>query len=123
MWNSIRKSSIMDCFLTNSKKRKVGVTNNEKSRTFKTEKRKPVFIPSWTSTYPWLQNGISGLTCTVCTKFDKTGTFITGCENSCKCLTMNLTRAAMNILMNQMMIRNIKILIIEGIISLKLFLT
>jgi len=26
-------------------------------------------------------NGISGMTCTVCTKFDKTGTFITGCKN------------------------------------------
>jgi hypothetical protein len=44
-------------------------------------KRVPVFIPSWTTTYPWLQNGISGMTCTVCTKFDKTGTFITGCKN------------------------------------------
>jgi hypothetical protein len=47
------------------------------------EKRKhvPVFILSWTTTYPWLQNGISGMTCTVCTKFDKIGTFITGCKN------------------------------------------
>ena len=44
-------------------------------------KRVPVFILSWTTTYPWLQNGISGMTCTVCTKFDKTGTFITGCKN------------------------------------------
>ena len=44
-------------------------------------KRVPVFILSWMTTYPWLQNGISGMTCTVCTKFDKTGTFITGCKN------------------------------------------
>ena len=40
-----------------------------------------------------------------------------------KCLTMNLTRATMNILMNLMMIHNIKILIIEGMISPMLFLT
>jgi hypothetical protein len=40
-----------------------------------------------------------------------------------KCLTMNLTRATMNILMNLIMIRNIKILIIEGMISPRLFLT
>ena len=33
------------------------------------------------TTYPWLLNGISGMTRTVCTKFDKTGTFITGCKN------------------------------------------
>jgi hypothetical protein len=77
----LRKSTIMDCFLTNSKKRKVEITNNEKSKAYETEKRKHVFIPSWTTTYPWLQNGISGMTCTVCTKFDKTGTFITGCKN------------------------------------------
>jgi hypothetical protein len=44
-------------------------------------KRVPVFILSWMTTYPWLQNGISGMTCTVCTQFDKTGTFITGCKN------------------------------------------
>ena len=40
-----------------------------------------------------------------------------------KCLTMNLSRATMNILMNLMMIHNIKILIIEGMISPRLFLT
>jgi hypothetical protein len=40
-----------------------------------------------------------------------------------KCLTMNLTRATMNILMNLMMIHNIKILIIEGMISPRLLLT
>ena len=49
----------MDCFLTNSKKRKVEITNNEKSKAYQTEKRKRVFIPSWTTTYPSLQNGIS----------------------------------------------------------------
>jgi hypothetical protein len=43
-------------------------------------KRVPVFILSWMTTYPWLQNSISGMTCTVCTQFDKTGTFITGCN-------------------------------------------
>jgi hypothetical protein len=46
-----------------------------------TEKRKRVFIPSWTTAYPWLLNSISGMTRTVCTKFDKTGTFITRCKN------------------------------------------
>ena len=71
-------------------------------------KRVPVFILSWTTTYPWLQNGISVMTCTVCTKFDKTGTFITGYKNSCKSLTMNLSRATMNILMNLMMITQYK---------------
>ena len=59
----------------------VEITNNEKSKAYETEKRKRVFIPSWTTTYPWLQNGISGITCTVCTKFDKTDTFITGCKS------------------------------------------
>jgi hypothetical protein len=71
----------MDCFLTNSKKRKVEITNKEKRKAYEMEKRKPVFIPSWMTTYPWLLNGISGMTRTVCTKFDKTGTFITGCKN------------------------------------------
>jgi hypothetical protein len=71
----------MDRFLTNSKKSKVEITNNDKSKAYETEKRKRVFIPSWTTTYPWLQNGINGMTCTVCIKFDKTGTFITGCKN------------------------------------------
>ena len=51
----------MDCFLTNSKKRKVEITNNEKSKAYETEKRKPVFIPSWTTTYPWLQNDMYSL--------------------------------------------------------------
>jgi hypothetical protein len=55
-------------------KRKVEITNNEKSKAYETEKRKRIFIPSWMTTYPWLQNGISRMTCTVCTKFDKTGT-------------------------------------------------
>jgi hypothetical protein len=45
----------MDRFLTNSKKRKVEITNNDKSKAYETEKRKRVFIPSWTTTYPWLQ--------------------------------------------------------------------
>ena len=54
----LKKSTIMDCFLTNSKKHKVEITNNEKSKAYQTEKRKRVFIPSWTTTYPWLQNGI-----------------------------------------------------------------
>ena len=61
----------MDRFLTNSRKRKVEITNNDKSKAYETENRKRVFIPSWTTTYRWLQNGISGMTCTVCTKYDK----------------------------------------------------
>jgi len=42
----------------------------KKVKRMKRKKRKRVFIPSWTTTYPWLQNGISRMTCTVCTKFD-----------------------------------------------------
>ena len=46
-----------------------------------TEKRKRNFIPSWTTMYTWLENGSNGMTCTICTKYEKTGTFITGCKN------------------------------------------
>jgi hypothetical protein len=52
-----------------------------KGRNMKREKRKRNFIPSWTTTYTWLENGSNGMTCTICTKYEKTGTFITGCKN------------------------------------------
>jgi hypothetical protein len=77
----------MDCFLTNSKKRKVEITNNEKSKVYETEKRKPVFILSRTTTYPWLQNGISGLTCTVCTKLSVQENFSIIWAKSCNLRT------------------------------------
>jgi hypothetical protein len=57
----LKKSTIMDCFLANSKKHKVEITSNEKSKAYQTEKRKRVFIPSWTTTYPWLQNDMYSL--------------------------------------------------------------
>jgi hypothetical protein len=36
----LRKSTIMDCFLTISKTRKVEITNNEKSKAYENEKKK-----------------------------------------------------------------------------------
>ena len=75
----------MERFLTNFKQKCHVEPSNEgrknKRQKYETEKRKRDFIPSWSTTYTWLENGSNGMTCTICTKYEKTGTFITGCKN------------------------------------------
>ena len=71
----------MERFLTNFKgKRKLPPSDDDrnKSRKYETDKRKREFISSWTLSYPWLTNGPDGMTCTICTKYEKSGTFVTG---------------------------------------------
>jgi hypothetical protein len=76
----------MERFLTNLNPQKRpaeanSVEQREKRKKYETEKRKREFLQSWKALYRWLENTDQGMVCKICTKFDKTGTFVTGCKN------------------------------------------
>ena len=65
------------------KKTKTDEERKDQQKEYDQERRKRSFQPSWSSTYSWLENAEdgSGMRCQVCTKYDKTGSFVTGCTN------------------------------------------
>ena len=76
----------MECFLTNFNPQKRppeanSVEQREKRKKYEKEKRKREFLQSWKASYRWLENTDQEMVCKIYTKFDKTGTFVTGCKN------------------------------------------
>jgi hypothetical protein len=74
----------MERFLTNFNPQKRpaeanSVEQREKRKNYKAEKWKREFLQSWKASYRWLENTDQGMVCKICTKFDKTRTFVTGC--------------------------------------------
>ena len=64
-----------------AKKPKTKLEQLDVQRSYEKEKRKRTFQESWKKEFEWLKCENEGMICSVCSKYETVGSFITGCTN------------------------------------------